>query len=88
MLPSGKISSFGHDLSVVVRTLPFCWTPLQGSIRARHVATKPLIRTVSPPSRSTSGDSADTTGCNQPTSSAESSANCFPTASWNRSAPE
>ena len=80
-LPSGRTSSFGHDLSVVVLTLSFCWTPLHGSIRAGHVATNPVSATRSPSSSKISGRSASTTGCSHPTSGAESSVNCFATAS-------
>ena len=47
-LPSGKTSSLGHDLSVVVRTFGPCWTPLHGSTRAGQDATNPLSSTRSP----------------------------------------
>ena len=87
-LPSGKTSSLGHDLSVVVLTFEPCWTPLHGSTRAGQDATNPLSVTRSPPSCSTNGVSSQTTGCSQPNSGAESCLNCSSSASWNRSAPE
>ena len=87
-LPGDKTVSSGHDLSVVLRTLLFCCTPLHGSIRAGQVATMQVISTVSPFKFKRNGPLASTIGCNQPTSSAESSTNCFPTASWKRGAPE